>query len=76
METLLLDWLLLHEVNEVDMGVGVATDFCVSRTDQGPARVGFVTLILLDLLVGSNASSTMRALNEMSNTGVTLGLNS
>ncbi|AKN16945.1 pyrazinamidase/nicotinamidas PNCA [Mycobacterium haemophilum DSM 44634] len=74
-KTPLLDWLLRHEVNEVDV-VGVATDFCVCKTAQDAARAGFTTRVLLDLSVGSRAQSTMEALDEMRKAGVAVVLSS
>lgn len=74
-ETPLLDWLLLRDVDEVDV-LGVATDFCVCRTAQDAARAGFDTRLLLDLSVGVGALSTMEALDEMRTAGVMVVLSS
>jgi nicotinamidase/pyrazinamidase len=74
-ETPLLDWLRQRRVDEVDV-VGVATDYCVRMTAEDAARAGFATRVLLDLTAGAAALSTMEAIEEMHNAGITVVLSS
>jgi nicotinamidase/pyrazinamidase len=69
--TTLSDWLRRREVNEVDV-VGIATDYCVRRTAEDAVRAGLATRVLLDLTAGAAAASTVEALEEMHNAGITV----
>jgi nicotinamidase/pyrazinamidase len=69
--TTLQDWLRRREVNEVDV-VGIATDYCVRRTAEDAVRAGLATRVLVDLTAGAAAASTVEALEEMLNAGITV----
>ncbi len=67
----LAGWLREREVTEVDV-VGIATDHCVRATALDAASEGFRTTVLLDLTAGVGAETTVRALRELRESGVTL----
>ena len=64
-------WLRQHDVDTVDI-VGIATDHCVRATAIDAAREGFTTTVLLDMTAGVSRSTTLAALDQMREAGVTL----
>jgi nicotinamidase/pyrazinamidase len=67
----LVDWLSRHDVDGVDV-VGIATDHCVRATALDVARAGFATTVLLDLTAGVLPETTVAAVDQMREAGVTL----
>ncbi|GAA4100318.1 isochorismatase family protein [Actinomadura miaoliensis] len=70
-EVPLAEWLISHEVDEVDI-VGIATDHCVRATAVDAARAGLRTRVLLDLTAGVAKDTVDRALEELRREGVDL----
>lgn len=64
-------WLRERSVTRVDV-VGLATDHCVRATALDAAIAGFDTTVLLDHCAGVAEPSTVRALAEMADAGITL----
>jgi|GEM_PF-38129 len=69
--TSLADWLIQHEVRDVDV-VGVATEHCVFDTAKDAVHEGFFTTVLSPLTAGTSAESTAAALAAMRSAGVTV----
>jgi nicotinamidase/pyrazinamidase len=67
----LADWLHARGVDTVEI-VGIATDHCVRATALDAARLGFATLVRLDLTAGVAAPTVERALAELADAGVYL----
>ncbi|GAB3236588.1 nicotinamidase [Glycomyces halotolerans] len=71
-ETSLADWLRGRDVDEVEI-VGIATDHCVRATALDAAAEGFATTVLLDYTAGVAPASTEKAVEELTDAGVTVG---
>ncbi|MHB1615136.1 MAG: isochorismatase family protein [Actinomycetes bacterium] len=67
----LSDWLLAHGIDTLDV-VGIATDHCVRASALDAVRDGFVTTVLVDLVVGVAPGTTRAALQELATAGVSL----
>jgi nicotinamidase/pyrazinamidase len=52
--------------------VGIATDYCVKQTALDAIKHGLRVTLVLDLCAGVAAESTLTALSEMTNAGVTV----
>jgi nicotinamidase/pyrazinamidase len=69
--TPLADWLRDRGVDMVEV-VGIATDHCVRATALDAARLGFTTIVRLDLTAGVAAPTVARALDELRAVGIEL----
>jgi nicotinamidase/pyrazinamidase len=67
----LSDWLRLRAVDTIEV-VGIATDHCVRATALDAARLGFATIVRLELTAGVAPESVSTALEEMRAAGVEL----
>jgi nicotinamidase/pyrazinamidase len=67
----LAGWLRERAIEEVDV-VGIATDHCVRATALDAAAEGFGTTVLLGLTAGVAPESTVRAVAQLREAGVTL----
>ncbi|TDC62062.1 isochorismatase family protein [Actinomadura sp. GC306] len=67
----LADWLADRGVDTVEI-VGIATDHCVRATAVDAARAGLRTTVLLGLTAGVAKATVDKALEEMTQEGVTL----
>jgi nicotinamidase/pyrazinamidase len=68
----LADWLREHDVTEVDV-VGIATDHCVRATALDANAAGFAVTVLLEHCAGVTPATTDKALDVLSDAGVTIG---
>jgi nicotinamidase/pyrazinamidase len=64
-------WLRGHGVDQVDV-VGIATDHCVRATALDAIREGFVTTVRLGLTAGVSRATTVAAMNQLREVGVSL----
>ena len=69
--TRLAEWLRTRGVDAVDI-VGIATDHCVRATALDAVAAGFDTTVLLDLTAGVAEKTTSKAIDEMTDAGVTV----
>ncbi len=67
----LRDWLGERGVIAVEV-CGIATDHCVRATALDAVRAGLATTVRLDLTAGVAASTTAKALADLSDAGITL----
>lgn len=58
-------------VSNVDI-VGIATDYCVRATALDAQRAGFAVTVLSNLCVGVNTESSIAAIREMADAGITI----
>jgi nicotinamidase/pyrazinamidase len=65
-------WLRERAVTEVDV-CGIATDYCVRATALDAIREGFATRLLPDLCAGVAEESSMTAVAEMRDAGISVG---
>jgi nicotinamidase/pyrazinamidase len=64
-------WLAERGVDAVEV-CGIATDHCVRATALDAARLGLATTVRLDLTAGVAAATTVMALTEFAEAGITL----
>jgi len=69
--TPLLDWLRVHEVEQVDV-CGLATDHCVRATVLDAVSAGFRTTVLAGLCAGVAPETTEAALDAMRKAGASI----
>ena len=65
------DVLFQHSITKVDV-VGIATDYCDKATAIDGVENGYNVTLLLDLCAGVSDASTLAAITEMLNAGVTI----
>jgi nicotinamidase/pyrazinamidase len=58
-------------VSNVDI-VGIATDYCVRATALDAQRAGYAVTVLSNLCVGVNTESSIAAIREMADAGITI----
>lgn len=61
-----------HGVDQIDI-VGIATDYCVRATALDGRSAGYSVTVLADLCVGVGTDSSIAAIREMAEAGVTIG---
>ncbi len=62
-------WLTMRDVDQVEI-VGIATDHCVKATALDAVRLGYRTMVRLDLTAGVDVESTRLAIAELRAAGV------
>jgi nicotinamidase/pyrazinamidase len=67
----LTDWLVKHEVTEVDI-CGIATDYCVRSTALDAVAAGFATRVLIDLCAGVAPDTSAAAVEELRGAGASV----
>ena len=67
----LTEVLAKHGVDQLDL-VGIATDYCVRATALDGRSAGFGVTVLADLCVGVDTDSSIAAIREMAEAGVTI----
>jgi nicotinamidase/pyrazinamidase len=68
----LADWLRDRGVDAVEV-VGIATDHCVRATALDANAAGFAVTVLLEHCAGVTPATTDKALDVLSDAGVTIG---